>query len=75
MIKIRLSRQGAKNNPFYRIVAVDERVKVGGKPKGVLGHWYPANKNLELDGELLKKWVDKGAVVNPSVKKLLESKK
>ena len=37
MVKIRLSRTGGKNSPFYRIVAVDERKKSNGRSLELLG--------------------------------------
>ena len=71
MVKIRLERSGKKNAPFYRIVAIDERRKPGGKPLEVLGFWHPANDKLELDKKSVEEWVKKGAVVTSAVKKLL----
>ena len=37
MVKIRLTRQGAKKRPFYRIVAMDERLPREGRPLEFLG--------------------------------------
>jgi len=72
MIKIRLSRGGAKNNPFYRIVATEKTRKRSGKPLEVIGYWHPIKNDLKIDREKLKKWVDKGAQVNESVKNLIK---
>ncbi|HJW88510.1 MAG TPA: 30S ribosomal protein S16, partial [Dehalococcoidia bacterium] len=38
MVKIRLSRTGAKNRPFYRIVVADSRAHRSGFI-GVVGHY------------------------------------
>lgn len=81
MIKIRLSRTGAKNKPFFRIVAIDTKRKREGKPLDVLGYWQPEKGDTrgkragegkkEVDKEKLKIWIAKGARLTASVKKLL----
>lgn len=71
MIKIRLSRSGVRKKPFYRIVAVDERVKVKGKSLDILGFWQPAKKLKKIDTEKLNQWLKKGAKVTTAVKKLI----
>jgi small subunit ribosomal protein S16 len=72
MVKIRLSRGGTKNAPFYKIVAIDEQRKIGGKPLQVLGYWHPAKDIIKLDKKAVKSWLDKGAVITPAVKKLIK---
>jgi small subunit ribosomal protein S16 len=37
MVKIRLQRAGAKNRPFYRVVAIDERRQRDGRALEFLG--------------------------------------
>jgi len=71
MIKIRLSRLGKRNKPFYRIVAIDESKKREGKPRDVLGFWNPLKKEFKINQEKLEDWLKKGAVLNQSVKNLL----
>jgi small subunit ribosomal protein S16 len=71
MVKIRLARGGAKNAPFYRIVAIDEKRKRGGKPLEIIGYWHPAKNDIKIDKEKIKKWIDKGAVLTNAVKKLI----
>lgn len=72
MVKIRLSRLGTKNKPFYRVVAIDERQKSSGTALEVLGTWHPSLKKIEIDKEKVVEWTKKGALVSPAVKKLLE---
>ena len=72
MIKIRLSRLGKRNKPFYRIVAIDESKKREGEPREVLGFWNPVKKEFKINQEKLEDWLKKGAVLNQSVKNLLE---
>lgn len=71
MIKIRLERRGKKNSPFYRIVATDQRNKIGGNSLETLGYWNPKTKEKSIKKDLIKKWVEKGAQVSEAVKKLL----
>lgn len=71
MIKIRLARKGAKNNPVYRIVAIEKTKKRDGKPLEILGYWYPKKDEKEIDEKKLKEWIDKGAKTTPAVDKLL----
>lgn len=71
MIKIRLSRLGKRNKPFYRIVAIDESKKREGEPREVLGFWNPIKKEFKINQEKLEEWLKKGAVLNQSVKNLL----
>jgi small subunit ribosomal protein S16 len=71
MVKIRLDRTGVRNQPFYRIVAIDEREKKGGVPLEVLGYWQPSKKLVKIDKKALANWVGKGALVTPAVTALL----
>ncbi len=72
MIKIRLARGGAKNNPFYRIIAIDERRKREGKPLDIIGFWYPAKGDIKIDKNKVKAWIEKGAKTTKAVDKLLK---
>ncbi|KKQ48665.1 MAG: hypothetical protein US95_C0056G0002 [Candidatus Woesebacteria bacterium GW2011_GWB1_38_5] len=74
MIKIRLSKTGAKNSPSYRVVAIDSKKKNEGLYLEVLGQYDPVKKHGVIDKEKLKKWVNLGAQVSPTVKKLVDSK-
>ncbi len=72
MVKIRLARMGRKKDPFYRIVAIDENKKVTGAPLAILGTWNPREKKLNLEKEEIKKWIEKGAKMSPTVRKQYE---
>lgn len=72
MIKIRLSRGGAKNNPFYRIVAIEERSKREGKPLEILGYWHPSKDTKKIKKERVAAWIAKGAKTTKAVDKLLK---
>ncbi|MFI5241178.1 MAG: 30S ribosomal protein S16 [Microgenomates group bacterium] len=72
MIKIRLTMFGRKKDPFYRIVAANERDRREGVPLEVLGFWNPGKKKLDLDKVKMAAWVKKGAQITEGVKKLLK---
>jgi small subunit ribosomal protein S16 len=73
MVKIRLSRRGAKNSPYYRIVVVDERRKSNGRALELLGTYDPrtAPEKLLVKTERVAAWQERGAQLSPSVKSLL----
>ena len=71
MIKIRLTRKGASNNAFYRIVAIEEGKKNSGKVLEILGTWHPKKGTKTIDAEKVKAWVSKGAQTSKSIDKLL----
>lgn len=74
MVKIRLSRGGAKRTPFYHIVVTDSRNKRDGRNIERLGFFNPVargqNERLRLDTERLDHWVQTGALVSERVKHL-----
>ncbi len=74
MIKVRLSRKGKRNAPFYKIVAVESWRKRDGKYLESLGYFNPAKDDFEIDKKKLDKWIKNGAQVSASVKKLLNKK-
>ena len=41
MVALRLSRQGTKDRPYYKIVAVDRRARRDGRPIEQLGTYNP----------------------------------
>ena len=69
--KIRLRRMGASKVPFYRIVVVDSRCSPKGKFIEKLGWYDPQAKKAEADKEKVLSWINKGAQLTNSVKKLL----
>jgi small subunit ribosomal protein S16 len=73
MVKIRLSRRGAKNSPYYRIVVVDERRKSDGRTLELLGTYDPrtAPEKLLVKTERVAAWQERGAQLSPSLKSLL----
>jgi small subunit ribosomal protein S16 len=60
-VALRMSRQGKKKSPFYRIVAADKRAARDGRFIELLGTYHPVTKVLKLDSERYQKWISVGA--------------
>jgi small subunit ribosomal protein S16 len=60
-VALRMSRQGKKKSPFYRIVAADKRCARDGRFIELLGTYHPTTKVLKLDHERFQKWMSVGA--------------
>lgn len=69
-VAIRLSRQGSKKRPFYRIVAAEKRNPRDGRFIELLGIYDPRSKDVRIDQERFKHWVDNGAKPSPTVASL-----
>ena len=71
MVKIRLTRGGAKKRPFYHIIVTDSRSARDGRNIERVGFYNPvaqgAEKRLELDLDRVKHWVDNGAQLTDKV--------
>ena len=78
MVKIRLSRAGARKRPFYRVVAVDERTPRDGRAARGPRHLRPEDESRaarDLAPDAIEAWVTKGAQLSPTVKSLLRRAK
>ena len=70
-VKIRLSRIGKKNAPFYRIVAIDSRKKRDGKYIEDLGTYNPlTGEIIQFHQERVDEWIKKGAIASETVVRL-----
>ena len=75
-VTLRLSRIGKKHVPFFRIVAVDSRKKRDGECLAVLGTYdVLKTKLVNFDEQGIQAWIDKGARVSDSVKKIIKLNK
>ncbi len=72
---MRLKRFGAKKRPYYRIVVQDSRLAASSKTIDEIGSYRPVEEKdqLTIDAAKAKAWIQKGVVVSPSVKDLLNS--
>ncbi|MBO4361023.1 MAG: 30S ribosomal protein S16 [Eubacteriaceae bacterium] len=72
-VKIRLKRMGAKKKPYYRIVVADDNTKRDGIAIEELGSYNPlGEKEVKIDAEAAKKWLDNGAQPTETVKALFK---
>ena len=73
-VKIRLRRMGAKKAPFYRVVVADSRFSRNGRFIEEIGYYNPLTqpKDIKLDIEKVNKWVNNGAQMSDTVKKLFK---
>ena len=71
MVKIRLTRGGAKKRPFYHIIVTDSRSARDGRNIERVGFYNPvaqgAEQRIELNLERVKFWVDNGAQLTDKV--------
>lgn len=73
MVRIRLTRLGAKKKPFYRMVASDQRSPRDGKFIEQLG-WYDPLKDpsqVKLNLERIDYWISKGAQPTETATRLI----
>jgi small subunit ribosomal protein S16 len=74
-VKIRMTRMGRRHRPFYRINAIDSRAPRDGEILEKLGHYDPlvkdTEKQLVLNVERVKYWLDKGAIPSDTVSEML----
>jgi small subunit ribosomal protein S16 len=74
MVKIRLTRGGAKKRPHYRIVAIDERLPRDGRPLEFLGTYDPRLNPEKFDIKIdrFDAWIANGAQPSSTVRSLLK---
>ena len=73
MLAIRLTRQGAKKRPFYRIVVAEREAKRDGRFVEIVGHYNPCREpvELKLDQERIDFWIARGAQPSDTVRGLI----
>ena len=71
MVKIRLSRGGAKKRPFYHIIVTDSRSARDGRNIERVGFYNPVaageEKRVELSVERIQHWIGQGAQMTDKV--------
>jgi small subunit ribosomal protein S16 len=74
MVRIRLRRTGAKNQPAYRIVAAEKEKPRDGRFLEILGYYNPRTEpaTIQVDEARLFHWLNHGAQPSESVKKILQ---
>lgn len=76
MVRIRLRRTGAKNNPTYRIVIADQRAPRDGAFIETIGHYLPTRQPhvVEINEAKAREWLAKGAQPSETTAGLLRQK-
>ncbi len=74
-VKLRLTRMGRRNRPFFRLNAVDSRTPRDGKIIERLGHYDPIEKDVTkqivLKRDRIEYWLSQGAVPSDTVSEIL----
>ena len=72
-VKLRLKRMGAKQKPFYRIVAADSKFPRDGRFIETIGTYDPSTTpaTINIKEELAMKWLQNGAQPTDTVKNIL----
>lgn len=73
MLRIRLSRHGAKKDPHYRVVVAERSSPRDGRFIEILGYYNPALKpvRLNLNLERIDHWMQLGAQPSGTVSSLI----
>jgi small subunit ribosomal protein S16 len=75
--RIRLKKFGTKKRPFYRIVVMDKRDSRDGRTLDEVGIYHPIeveDKQIAFNTVKIEKWLQNGATVTDTVRKLLNKK-
>ncbi|RJO67498.1 MAG: 30S ribosomal protein S16 [Myxococcales bacterium] len=73
-VAIRLTRTGAKKQPYYRIVAADSRYARDGRFLELLGTYDPraTSGKVKYNAERMRYWLSQGATPSDTVRSLLK---
>ncbi len=72
-VSLRLKRMGSHKRPFYRIVAIDSRVKRDGKYIELIGTYNPLNGEQNVKKEIALKWLNNGAQPSDTVRNIFSN--
>jgi len=73
MLKIKLSRKGKKNQPFFRLIILEQAKDPMGDFLEDLGYYNPLTKKSSFKSERINYWISQGAKPTDSVNNLLIS--
>jgi small subunit ribosomal protein S16 len=73
-LKIRLTRIGARNKPYYRVVVTDSRARRDGRFIERLGVYDPKKEppEFDLNRERALYWIQRGAKPSETVRSLMK---
>jgi len=79
MVVIRLARGGAKKRPFFNIVVADSRLRRDGRFIERVGFYNPVasggEQPLRVAFDRVAHWTGHGALMSPTVKRLVDQAK
>lgn len=73
MLMIRLSRVGARKQPYYRVVVIEKERARDGRSLEVVGTYNPRTNpaSVDLKRDRIEHWVSKGAHMSETVARLV----
>ncbi len=73
MLMIRLSRIGARKQPYYRVVVIEKERARNGRPVEIVGTYNPRTSpaSVELKRQRIDYWISKGAQMSSRVSKIM----
>ena len=73
MLMIRLSRRGARKQPYYRVVVIEKDRARDGRSVEVVGTYNPRTNpaSVDLKQDRIQYWRSKGAQLSSTVSRLL----
>jgi small subunit ribosomal protein S16 len=76
-VAIRLRREGALNQPYFKVVVADKRSPRNGKFIEIVGTYDPKKRgmNSALKLERIEYWISKGAQPSDTVRSLIKKNK
>ncbi len=74
MLRIRLTRMGAKKKPFYRVVVMEQRQTRDGSFLEIVGRYNPTTNPplIELNMDRVRHWLACGAQPSETVNSLMK---
>ena len=74
LLRIRLTRMGAKKKPFYRVVVAERRTARDGSFVEIVGHYNPVSNPpvIDLKMDRVNHWLDCGAQPSETVRSLIK---
>lgn len=72
-VKLRLTRIGRRNAPYFRIVAADSRRARNGKFIEIVGKYHPLpeTEQIEVNEARVLYWLSQGAIPTETVRSIL----
>lgn len=74
MLMIRLSRVGARKQPYYRVVVIEKERARDGRSVEIVGTYNPRTTpaSVDLKRDRIDHWVSKGAQMSATVARLVQ---